>query len=203
MKKIFTTIITALTVCVLGAASVFAAGSSTGPVEVTGVTDGNGTYLNYFVTGTTVPLITRDIASAATGVPADQLQVLWQADVSAVSLPATVTYNANGTDGKTLYSFHWNGSSWELMNTGVGPTISTTYSSLSPVALVVKLTDGSSPAASGSSTDATSPVADSPVTTGDDATTSPRTGDFTAIIASVAVIAVAASATYVVASKKS
>ncbi len=185
MKKLVTSLVTILTVATLGIASVFAAGSTSDVVEVAGCKDSAGNDVAYTVTETSIPPLTVEIASTINGVPSNELKILWQNDITADVLPCTITYNINGTDGLELYSYHWNGSAWELMNYGVGPTISTTYTSLSPVCLVVRQ------------------PADAPADTTSDSntTTSPKTGSVE-IIAALSVIVVAASAAYVVATKK-
>lgn len=183
MKKVMTSIVTALTVFTFCVASVFAAGSTGDVVDITSCTDGDSNTVAYTVSqvDSAIPPLTIPIASSLNGVPENELRILWQMDVTAASLPATITYHANGTEGRTLYSFHWNGSAWELMNSATGPSITTTYQDLSPVGLVVRI-----PADSASST-----------------TTSPTTGNTIAMVSAVCVFVVAAgAAAYVVASTK-
>lgn len=187
MKKVFTSVVTALTVFVLGAASVFAASSSIGLVELGSCTNENGDTITYTVTDTTIPLITTDIASDITGTAEEELAVVWQKDLTASELPATFTFNVSGTEGKTVYIFHWTGSAWELVGSCVGPAVTATFTSLSPVAFVVDVQEASNSSSSSSS---------------DASAVSPRTGNNMAIFASIAVICVAGSAAYVVATKK-
>lgn len=183
MKKILTTIVTATTVIMMAFASVFAADSSTGLVEITGSTDANGSSVAYTSSETTVPLLTPEIAASITGDSPSELTVVWQKDLSADTLPATFTFNANGTAGQTVYVFHFNGSAWELITTGVGPTVTATFTSLSPVSIVAKSTSASAPAVT------------------DASTTSPATGDSMFYIA-LATLAVVGSAAFVVVTKK-
>lgn len=183
MKKILTSIVTALTVFTFGMASVFAAGSMQGVVEITGSTDSTGADNAYTVTETTVPMLTAEIAASVIGnVQASELRVIWQRDISAETTPATLSFNVGGTDGQTVYVFHWNGSAWELVTSGAGPAVTATFSSLSPVGIVAKVPASTS--------------------TNNAATTSPTTSDNYVVLASLAVMVLAGSAAYVVASTK-
>ncbi|MCQ2516233.1 MAG: hypothetical protein MJ094_05160 [Saccharofermentans sp.] len=196
MKKLLTTVVTAATVVMMAFASVFAAGSATELAGVLTATDGNGNAINTVCAPSDVPLISPEIAASITGDNAADLTVLWQKNITATSLPATLTFGANGTDGNTLYVFHYNGSAWELVATGVGPTVTATFTSLSPVAIVRKATGaGAAPVAPvAPAADATTPVADP-------ATTSPATGSSVLVMA-ISTLAVAGSAAFVVATKK-
>lgn len=184
MKKVLTSIVTALTVFTFGVASVFAAGSTGDVVDITSCTDGNSNDVAYSVSqiDREIPPLTIPLASSLNGVPENELRILWQMDVTAASLPATITYHANGTEGRTLYSFHFNMQTWawELMNSATGPSITTTYQDLSPVGLVVRIpADSAAPS------------------------TSPTTGNTIAMVSAVCVFVVAAgAAAYVVASTK-
>lgn len=182
MKKVFTSIVTALTIVAFSVASVFAAGSTGDVVDITSCIDSQGNTITYSVgqIGRDIPPLTIPIASSLNGVPENELRILWQMDVTAASLPATLTYHANGTEGRTLYSYHFNMSTWawELMNSATGPSITTTYQDLSPVGLVVRIPAGS-------------------------ASSSPATGNTIMYISAISVFVVAAgAAAYVVASTK-
>ena len=189
MKKILTTVLTAATVVMMAFASVFAAGSSTGLVELGTATDSNGNPINYVDGQTDIPLISPEVAASLAGTDSADMTVVWQRNVTATALPATFTFTVNGTEGEMLYVYHYNGSAWELISSGVGPTVTATFTSLSPVAIVRKSVNTTAPVAP-----ATEPVADP-------ATTSPATGSSVLVMA-IATLAVAGSAAYVVATKK-
>ena len=197
MKKILTTVLTAATVVMMAFASVFAAGSSTGLVELGTATDSNGNPINYVDGQTDIPLISPEVAASLAGTESAEMTVVWQRNITATALPATFTFTVNGTAGQMLYVYHYNGSAWELISSGVGPTVTATFTSLSPVAIVRKSVNTTAPVAP-----ATEPAADSatePVA--DPATTSPATGSSVLVMA-IATLAVAGSAAYVVATKK-
>lgn len=182
MKRFITTLISSMVIVCIGAVSVLAAGSTEDVVDITSAKDNNGNTAVTTVADTSVALMTSEIASSLTGVSSSELKVVWQKDVTSDVLPATVTYNVNGTDGQTLYSFHWNGSAWELMNSATGPTISTTYTSLSPVAIVARI-----------------PAATTPAPASNNAATSPKTGDNAVFYVTMSVVVIACSAAFVVA----
>ena len=155
MRKILKT----CTVLVLALAMVFgvsniafAAGSKSDVVEITKAVDKDGKEVEYTVSKSTAHTpLTAKIASEvleADGietVPAEQLKVLWEKELTASATPATFTFDASGTDGKTLYVFHWNGSEWEYVDKGTGTTVTATFDDLSPVGLVVKLDSAPNP----------------------------------------------------------
>lgn len=182
MKRLFTVAVAILTVMTLGVTTLFAAGSTTDVVEVTGAKDANGNDVAVEVTDTSIPWLTVEIASSLNGVPANELRILWQKDISAETLPVSLTFNANGTDGQELYVYHWNGSAWELITSGKGSSITATFNSLSPVGLVVRVP------ADTTSTDKTE--------------TSPKTGESYVLPTAIIALVVVASAAYVVATKK-
>lgn len=188
MKKFLTSLISTVVILCVGAASVLAVGSTEDVVEITGATDSQGNSVQFEMKDTSIPWLTSEIVSALSGDPASEIKVLWQKDLTAETLPATFTYNCNGTDGQKLYSCHWNGSAWELMNTGVGPTITTTYTSLSPVGVAVRVP------ASNANTDSNHGAGS---TTSNDST-SPKTGDNLATYVTLSAVVIACSAAFVV-----
>ena len=155
MRKILKT----CTVLVLALAMVFglssiayAAGSKSDVVEITKAVDKDGNKIDYTVSKSKAHTpLTEEIASKVLEddgietVPASQLKVLWEKELTASKTPATFTFDASGTDGKTLYVFHWNGSEWEYVDKGTGTTVTATFDDLSPVGLVVKLDKAATP----------------------------------------------------------
>lgn len=191
MKKFLTTLLTSMVIVCVAAASVFADKSPTDIVDVTSGTDSNGNTVTYSLSekDSAIPPLTVQIASPKVNVPEAELEVLWQKELTSSVLPATFTYNCAGTDGRTLYSFHWNGTEWEYMNSATGPSISTTYTSLSPVGIVVRIPSSSTSNSTSTST--------STSTSG--SATSPKTGETVAIGATLSVVVIACSAAFVVA----
>lgn len=184
MKKILTTIVTVATVVMVACASVFAAGSSTGLTEIASAVDANGNPIETTVSESSVPMISPEIAAEVAEEDAAAMMLVWQRDVTASVLPATITFNINGTEGQELYVFHWNGSAWELITTGEGPAVTATFTSLSPIAIVAK-----------------QPVAEAAEETVEEEATSPETGS-TVLLASLATLSVAGSSAFVVAKKE-
>ena len=159
MKKVLISILVVVLAVTLFGATALAAGSASDDVEITNAVDGSGNAVEYTEAETSVPWLTEEIAAPIIGsvTPAD-IQVLWQRDITAETLPVTLTFTVNNFDGKTGWVFHWNGSAWEIISSGTCPTLTGTFSDLSPVAIVVQK------AASGSSTGGnTSPATGQPV----------------------------------------
>ena len=183
MKKFTSLIISLVMICSLSFAAL-ATDSPDGVVDISGAKDSNGSAIEYTTDDTTVPLCTPEICSRLTNVPADQLKLLWQKDISSDTLPATFTFTCGGTDNKTVYVLHYNGSDWELITSGTGPSVTATFPDLSPVAVFVR--DGVTPDG------------------GSNGSTSPKTADNNIVpcLIVIAVIASAAAVTIKIKAKK-
>lgn len=131
MKKMISLALCFMLVMSMLCMTAFAAGSKTDAVEV-------DSDVEVTVEDTTVALLTEEIAAAVSGEDAKELKVLWQKDLHAETLPATITFNVDGTDGEDLLVFHYNGTEWELVGRGKGPAVTVTFTDLSPVGLVHK-----------------------------------------------------------------
>lgn len=116
----------------------FAAGSKTSATEVTVTKDGQVQDSTIGAIPDGIPPLTAEIASKALGIPAEQLKVVWQQDVTTTAeAPYTVKVNLEGTSG---YVFHWENGAWAYKGS-TGTDINMT---LSPVGVVVK-TDAGTP----------------------------------------------------------
>lgn len=145
MKKIFAVLLAITLVVSLGCTSAFAAsGSKTDVAEVAGAKDAAGNDVAVEVTETSIPWLTVSVASGVDGTNASEseLQVVWQKDIKAATLPVTLTFHVDGTAGKDLYIYHHNGTEWELITKGVGPDVTATFTDLSPVSIVSHKTGG-------------------------------------------------------------
>lgn len=146
MKRTFIMIMTVVLVIALCCTSVFAAGSKTDIVEIISAVDLEGNDVAVTETDTSIPWLTEEIAASKDEVPeaAKELCVLYQKDLTSETLPVIITFKVEGLDGEKLYVFHHNGTDWEVITEGVGPTVEATFTSLSPVAVVsaVKTTEG-------------------------------------------------------------
>ena len=118
-----------------------AAGSKTDVVEIE-ATDKNGEKTDY--TTEEVPedvWLTKPVAAAAIGdgCTEDEIEILWQQDLKAET-PATFTFTApEQSEDQSLYLFHYEGS-WVIVESAKGTSITHTFDSLSPVALVLRKT---------------------------------------------------------------
>ena len=138
--KVSTCLILAL-VMVFGVSVAAFAASKSDVVEIVKAVDANGAEVTTTlgeVSG--APLLTEEIAAEEIGnVEAKELTVLWQKEVTASALPATLTFEASGVSAdQNIYVFHYNGTKWELVASGKGATIAATFESLSPVGIVAQ-----------------------------------------------------------------
>lgn len=116
----------------------FAAGSKTTATEVTITKDGQEVDCTIGDIADGIPPLTADIASKALNIPASQLKVVWQRDVSttaAMPVEVTVNYDTAG------YVFHYENGAW-VYKGATGTAIP--FDNLSPVGVVVK-TDAGTP----------------------------------------------------------
>lgn len=185
MKKIFAVLLTIMLVVSLGCTAVFAAsGSKTDVVEVISAKDAAGNDVAVEVTETSIPWLTELVASGVDGTNASEseLQVIWQKDIKAATLPVTLTFHVDGMAGKDIFVYHHNGSAWELITKGVGTDVTATFTDLSPVGVVYHKTSG---------------------TGGNGGTnTSPATGMGVAIFAACGIFAVAGVSAIIVSRKE-
>lgn len=143
MKRKFSVTVSFILVCLLvfSIGTAFAAGSMSSVPEVISAvdSDGNEVELTFSEVDPSVWL-TEEIAARIIGnVTPEELLVVTQFDVKAAKLPVTITFSVSGADDDDeVYVFHHDGNDWELMNSAMGRTISTTFSSLSPVGLVLR-----------------------------------------------------------------
>lgn len=152
MKRTFVVLLTIALAVALCCTTVFAAGSKSDAVEIAGAVDSNGNKATVTESETTTAVITEEIAKQVGSITEDakNLSVVYQKDLSSDVLPVTITFTVDGTAGQTLYVFHHNGGAWELVASGKGPSVSATFTSLSPVAVVS--TAGSSSGGNGQTT---------------------------------------------------
>ncbi len=150
-------------------------------------------------TATEAVEVLKDVAPA--GTKAEDLSIVYSMDLSvpAKDLPVTITFKVNGAKATDdVYVLHFDGSAWEVVAHGKGGTIDATFTSLSPVAVVLQAaapattsapSTGASGGTTGTQSDGSTPTA-------------PQTGaDMTMLYAGIAVF-VAAGAVALVARKK-
>ena len=139
--KVSTALVLSLVMVLSMSVLAMAAGSKSDVVEVVKAVDADGADVTVTlgeVSG--VPLLTEEIAAEKIGggVKAAELTVLWQKDITASKLPATLTFAASGVSAdQEIYVFHYEGD-WVDVEEGKGSTITHTFSDLSPVGLVVR-----------------------------------------------------------------
>jgi hypothetical protein len=103
--------------------------------------DGNPVHLNESDVPGGIPALTVILAEELNGREDDNagaLTILWQRELTASKLPAVITFNAIGTENCMLYIYHYNGTEWEFLGKGQGPSITQEFTSLSPVAIAVR-----------------------------------------------------------------
>ena len=73
---------------------------------------------------------------------AEDLTVLYQFDVKAeegAEFPLTMTFDVpDAQDDQEVFVFHYDGTAWKLVGSGIGKSVDATFDSLSPVAIVAK-----------------------------------------------------------------
>lgn len=143
--------------------------------------------------------VLKNVAPA--GTTAEELSVVYAMDLSvpAEQLPVTITFEVKGAKASDdVYVLHYNGSTWDVVAHGKGGTIDATFTSLSPVAVVLQ---AAAPATSAPSTGTSGGTTGTPPSDGS-TPTAPQTGaDMTMLYAGIAVF-VAAGAVALVARKK-
>lgn len=151
MKKLLRiAVVLCLAICLC--ATAFAAGSSQSGARVVG--EGTSS------TGTSVPLTVAESTQTPTAeeaaasiksddVKAEDLSVVWVQDISA-EIPeggsVTITFEVPGaTADDTVFVLHYNGSTWETVAACKGNEVKATFTSLSPVALVLEKAPATTP----------------------------------------------------------
>lgn len=148
MKKLLRiAVVLGLVMCL--SVSALAAGISTTGVKVDTAVMADGTKAEVTESTSAVTPTTADAAAAVEGVKADDLTVTWVMDLS-VEIPAggsvTITFDVpNAAADQKVYVLHYNGSKWEKVGEGTGKTVKATFTSLSPVAIVVEKAPATNP----------------------------------------------------------
>ena len=112
------------------------------------------------------------LTDVTTEAKAEDLSIAYLKDLTSEVLPVTIAFTVEGADADdTVYAMHYNGTKWECVGEGKGSNVSSTFTSLSPVALVVQK-NTEAPAAPSTGTDTTAPSTDTtaPSTDADDST---------------------------------
>ena len=114
MLKVMTifTVLTLLLTMVTG--TVFAAGSKSDVVEVEAKADG---------------------ASKIDGAKEEEMDVIWQKDITSKTLPVDLTFKVSLDKGQEGYVYHYTDGDWQLVGK---VNASITFSSLSPVGVAVR-----------------------------------------------------------------
>lgn len=130
MKKLLAVLAAAIMVMGLSVTA-FAAPSPSSAVTVSGDVAS--------VSTTTQEMTVADAQAIIGGdVQASQLNVVWQADITATKLPATLSFTASGTAApQKIYVFHYVDGAWKLEGSGDPQTVTITCDSVSPFAVVV------------------------------------------------------------------
>lgn len=122
-------------------------------------------------------------------VDTDQLSVVFEKDISSDVLPVTITFEVTGAGSNDiLHVMHFNGSAWEQVAEGTGDSVTATFTSLSPVAIILE-----SPA---------EPDPTAPSDPGTNTPTSPKTGEQHVLLAATAIALLAGTVAVVAVKKK-
>lgn len=148
MKKLLRiAVVLGLVMCL--SVSALAAGVSTTGVKVDTAVMADGTKAEVTESDSAVTPTVTEAAAAVEGVKADDLTVTWVKDIT-VTIPAggsvTITFDVpNVADNQKVYVLHYNGTKWEKVGEGTGKTVTATFTSLSPVAIVVEKAAAANP----------------------------------------------------------
>ncbi|MBQ6036878.1 MAG: hypothetical protein IJL43_06140 [Lachnospiraceae bacterium] len=143
MKKFVKVSLSAVLVLVLALGMALTVSASMSKVvELTSVTDKDGKQQEYRTAEVPADArLTEKIAAPKIeGKEEGDIQVIWQQDVTVATTPATLAFTCNGTDGRTIYAFHYDAQKkdWDLIDSKKGPKVEFTFEELSPVGLVVE-----------------------------------------------------------------
>ena len=181
MKKLLSSVLVLVMALSLFCVTAFAAPSTSTVAEVASAKDKNGNDVVVTEAGevaSDVAITTAIAADKGAKEAASELKVLWQKDLTVpegTTFPIDITFKAAGNTG-AIYVFHYEDGAWVKVGEGTGETVTATFNSLSPVALVVASTTSGA--------------------------TSPKTGETVALYGAFSVILVACAAAYVVSRKK-
>lgn len=118
-------------------------------------------------------------------VPVESLSLVFWKDIDSDTLPVTITFDVPAAGANDiLHVMHYNGTKWEQIAEGKGDSITATFTSLSPVAVVLEHPT-ETPSA---------PVVDGP--------TSPKTGEAPILLVAAAVALLAGTVAVVTLKKK-
>lgn len=148
MKKLLRiAVVLGLVMCL--SVSALAAGASTTGVKVETAVMADGTKAEVTESASAVTPTTAEAATAVEGVKADDLTVTWVKDIT-VTIPAggsvTITFDVpSAADNQKVYVLHYNGTTWEKVGEGTGKVVKATFTSLSPVAIVLEKAPAADP----------------------------------------------------------
>ena len=175
MRKV-TRVAVALLLILSLSLTAFAAGSKTYATEVSAAKDASGNAVEVTTTAASVQLSQADAESMIKADEGQVVSIAYTADVSVV-----ITFSVSGlTSDMKVVVLHYNGSAWETVDSTVSNgSVTATFTSLSPVAVVV--------------------AADQAV---GGTTSAPKTGESNMIVAAGAVVLVAGIGAYLATRKE-
>ena len=136
MKKAMTVLLLAALALAL-AVTALAAGSKTKPVEIVNTLH-DGEHQDWTEQDpSAVP--TPAEASAATGVPEEQISILWTVDYDTDEYPVEVEISAPGTENLTVYVLEYLNGGWTVIGTGTGPAVKATVTEGGPLSVVTEI----------------------------------------------------------------
>lgn len=135
MKKLLTAVVAMVMVLSLTCVA-FADGSPSTSADVKGTDPATGAEVAITEADATV-ILTREEAAQIIGCDVAEVEVLWNKDLTAATLPVTLTFTAPVSAGQSLYAFHHTGA-WAVIGSAEASTVSAEVASMSPFALVIR-----------------------------------------------------------------
>ena len=137
MKRILSVGLLAVLVLAAFVCPAAAADSKTEPIEIV-ETIYNGEQRDWVINAPTAAL-TPETASAITGIPLEEVGILWTRDYDTDDYPADITIDASGTDGLDVFVLEYVDGAWVLLGTGLGPMVTVPVTREGTISVVTRI----------------------------------------------------------------
>ena len=136
MKKVLVALLMTAIVLAL-ALPAMAAGSKTDPVEIV-ETLYNGEHQDWSETTPSV-VPTPEEASEVTGIPEEQVSILWTLDYDTEDYPVDIVIDVPGTEGLPVYVLEYIGGGWVVIGSGTGPNVTIPVEERGTISVVTEI----------------------------------------------------------------